>query len=131
MQINFAHDKDPLFVRKVVNDRMSAVNNLIAELHNQFGYSVQDIQQGIAARVAGVDGEALDIKKWLDNVDTIPKWALRGAASWIIELWMAERDVCEPTELLRVDKKYTGLLKSFSMGEIIALRNDIIQHKRG
>jgi len=110
---------------------MSADNNLIAELHDRFGYSVQDIQQGIAARVNGVDAEALDVKNWLDNVNTIPKWALHGAASWIIELWMAERDACEPTELLKVDKKYTALLKRFSMAEIIALRNDIIQRKRG
>ena len=108
---------------------MSNANNLIAELHTKFGFSFHDIQQGIAARVAGVDAEALDIKKWLDNVDTIPKWASRGAASWIIELWMAARDSCKPTELLQVDKKYTGLLKSFSMADIIAMRNEIMLHK--
>jgi hypothetical protein len=109
---------------------MSAANNLIAELHDKFGFSFQDIQQGIASRVAGVDAEALDINKWLDNADTIPKWASRGAASWIIELWMQERDACEPTKLLQVDKKYTGLLKNFSMADIIALRNEIIQQRR-
>jgi hypothetical protein len=109
---------------------MIAVINLIAELHNRFGYAVADIQQGIAARVAGVDADALDVRKWLDNVDIIPKWASRGAAHWIIELWMAERDACKPDELLRVDKKYTGLLKNFSMAEIITLRNEIMQQKR-
>ena len=108
---------------------MSNAINLIVELHMKFGFSMQEIQQGIAVRVAGVDAEALDIKKWLDKVDTIPKWASRGAASWIIELWMAERDVCKPTELLQVDKKYTGLLKSFSMADIIAMRNEIVQKK--
>jgi hypothetical protein len=120
-----------MVVRKVVNERMSATNNLIAELHSRFGFSLQDIQRGIAARVNGVDAEALDIKKWLDNVDIIPKWASRGAASWIIELWMGERDACEPTELLQVDKKYTAMLKNFSMADIIALRNDIINSKQG
>jgi hypothetical protein len=109
---------------------MIAVINLIAELHNRFGYTVADIQQGIAARVAGVDADALDVRKWLDNVDIIPKWASRGAAHRIIELWMTERDACKPDELLQVDKKYTGLLKNFSMAEIITLRNEIMQQKR-
>jgi hypothetical protein len=105
--------------------------NLINVLNSRFGYSLLEIQQGIAARVDGVDAEALDIKKWMDNVDTIPKWANRGAARWIIELWMTERDTCEPGELLVVDKKYTALLKNFSMADIIAMRNEIIQHKSG
>lgn len=109
---------------------MSADNNLIAELHNRFGFTIGDIQQGIAARVIGVDAEVLDVRRWMDKVDTIPKWASRGAASWIIELWMADRDACKPTELLQVDKKYTGLLKDFSMAEIITLRNEIIQRQQ-
>ena len=107
----------------------STDHNLIAQLNQCLGFSLQEIQQGIAQRVAGVDAEVLDVKKWLDNVNTIPKWANRGAARWIIELWMAERDACEPAELLRVDKKYTGMLKHFSMADIIAMRNEIIQHK--
>ena len=106
-------------------------HNLIAELNGRFGYSLQEIQRGIAERVDGVDADVLDINKWLDNADKIPRWADRGAARWIIELWMAERDACEPTELLRVDKAYTGLLKKFSMAEIIAMRNEIIQSKSG
>jgi hypothetical protein len=109
----------------------STDQNLIRELNNRFGYSWQEIQQGIAARVEGVDAEGLDIKKWMDNVNTIPKWANRGAARWIIELWMVERDTCEPAELLTVDKKYTGLLKHFKMADIIAMRNEIILQKSG
>ena len=111
--------------------QQSAQYNLIAELNARFGFSLHDIQQGIAARVDGVDADVLDVKKWLDNVDKIPSWARKGAALWVIELWMAERDACEPTELLMVDKKYTGLLKQFSMGEIIAMRNEIIRRKTG
>lgn len=102
-----------------------AVHNLIAELNQTFGFSLLEIQQGIARRVAGVDAEVLDISKWMNKVDTIPRWANRGAACWIIELWMAERDACEPTKLLQVDKKYTGLLRNFSMADIIAMRNEI------
>ncbi|WP_455210386.1 hypothetical protein [Kaarinaea lacus] len=109
----------------------STHHNLIAELNTRFGFSLQDIQLGIADRVEGVDADVLDVKKWLDNVDTIPSWANRGAAHWIIELWMSERDACEPNELLVVDKKYTRLLKHFSMGEIIAMRNEIIRRKSG
>ena len=103
--------------------------NLISELHIRFGISLQDIQCGIAARVVGVDAEGIDIRKWLDNVDIQPGWARRGAARWIIELWMAERDTCGPTELLEVDKKYTALLKSFSMADIIAMRNEVVNKK--
>jgi hypothetical protein len=106
-------------------------HNLIAELNMRFGYSLQQIQQGIAERVDGVDADVLDVNKWLNNVDTIPKWANRGAARWIIELWMAERDACEPTELLQVDKKYTAMLKNFSMADIIAMRNEMMQRKSG
>jgi hypothetical protein len=117
--------------KQVAVNRKSTEQNLITELHTRFGFSLQQIQQGIAARVEGVDADVLDINKWIDNVDTIPKWANRGAARWIIELWMAERDTCEPTELLTVDKKYTSLLKHFNMADIIAMRNEIIQQKSG
>ena len=109
----------------------NSFHNLIAELHTRFGISLQDIQHGIAARVAGVDAEGIDIKKWVDNVDTQPGWARRAAARWIIELWMAERDTCGPTELLGVDKKYTALLKNFSMTDIIAMRNEVVNKKLG
>jgi hypothetical protein len=106
-------------------------HNLIAELNMRFGYSLQQIRQGIAERVDGVDADVLDVNKWLNNVDTIPRWANRGAARWIIELWMTERDACEPAELLQVDKKYTGMLKNFSMADIIAMRNEMMQRKSG
>ena len=86
-------------------------HNLIAELNMRFGYSLQQIRQGIAERVDGVDADVLDVNKWLNNVDTIPRWANRGAARWIIELWMTERDACEPCDG-EVDEGHGAVLRT-------------------
>lgn len=110
-------------------NQSSTLSNLLAELNATFGFSVKQIQAAIAARVDGVDSDLLDIEKWIDETDVIPAWANRAAAKWIIELWMIDRDACDPTELLKVDKKYTRLLKNFSMAEIIAMRNEINKAK--
>jgi hypothetical protein len=40
-------------------------------------------------------------------------------------LWLSERDACDAKELLKVDEKYTRLLRDFSMSDIIAMRNEI------
>lgn len=110
-------------------NQSSALNNLLAELNATFGFSVRQIQAAIAARADVVDDELLNVEKWLKDVDEVPAWANRAAARWVIELWMIDRDTCDPTELLKVDKKYTRLLKSFTMAEIIAMRNEINRTK--
>lgn len=110
-------------------NQSSALNNMLAELNTKFGFSVDQIQAAIAARADGVDSDLLDIKKWIGDSTDIPAWVNRAAAKWVIELWMIDRDTCDPTELLKVDKKYTRLLKNFSMAEIIAMRNEINKAK--
>ncbi|WP_455205640.1 hypothetical protein [Kaarinaea lacus] len=101
------------------------MNSLLTELNSTFGFTAEQIKRGIACRVDGVDAEALDINKWIQSDGSMPSWAKRAAASWVIELWMNERDACEPTELLKVDNRYSRILKDFSMADIIAMRNSI------
>lgn len=101
------------------------MNSLLTELHSTFGFTFEEIKQGIACRVDGVDADVLDIDKWIYSAERMPSWAKRAAASWIIELWMKDRDACEPTELLKVDNRYSRILKDFSMADIIAMRNSI------
>jgi hypothetical protein len=71
--------------------------------------------------------DAREISIWITDVESVPSWANRAAALWIIEFWMNERDTCEAEGLLRVDEKYTRLLRDFSMGDIITMRSQLAQ----
>jgi hypothetical protein len=99
--------------------------NLIHVLSTEFNKSEEEIRNGIAARVEGVDADLLDVNGWRTGNANVPKWARLAAARWIIELWLQERDACTASNLLKVDKRFTRLLSGFSMGEIISMRNDI------
>lgn len=99
--------------------------NLITVLNNSFGLSLDQIEQGIVLRANKVYADTYFIEDWLQDESLIPKWANRAAASWVIEMWMSERDSCDATGLLKVDKKYTRLLRDFSLSDIIAMRNEL------
>lgn len=103
------------------------MHNLICELGSTFGYTNDQIKNGIAQRNEGVDAIALNVEQWKHNDAAIPRWANRAAARWVIEIWMKERDSCDAAELLAVDKRFTRILSDFSMGEIISMRNEISQ----
>lgn len=103
------------------------MNRLLQELNVEMGLSLEEISDAIAARLGtGADQLQQDqlqqIGQWLNGSKQIPDWANKAAALWVIELWMGERDVCHPGQLLAVDKKYTRLLRSYSMAEIVSFR---------
>lgn len=100
--------------------------NLIHVLHNTFGIPKQDIGAGIEQRAAQ-QVDAREIECWLEEQTQLADWVHRAAALWIIELWMNERDACEAERLLKVDEKYTRFLRDYNMGQIINMRNAIIQ----
>lgn len=100
--------------------------NLVHVLHHSFGVPKHNIGDGIEQR-CGQQVDAREIELWLDEQSQLPDWVHRAAALWIIELWMNERDTCEAGSLLKVDEKYTRLLRDYNMGQIIAMRNAIIQ----
>lgn len=100
--------------------------NLIYVLHHSFAIPKHHIGSGIEQR-AGQQVDAREIDFWIKESAELPEWAHQAAALWIIELWMQERDACEAQQLLKVDEKYTRLLRDYNMGQIIAMRNAIIQ----
>lgn len=99
--------------------------NLLTVLNHSFGLSVEQIEQGIVLRANRVYADTYLIEDWFKDESLIPKWAKRAAASWLIELWLSERDACDASELLKVDEKYTRLLRDFSLSDIIAMRNEL------
>lgn len=99
--------------------------NLITVLNNSFGLSLDQIEQGIVLRANKIYADTYFINDWLKDESMIPDWASRAAASWLIEMWLAERDGCDATTLLKVDEKYTRLLRDFSLSDIIAMRNEL------
>ena len=99
--------------------------NLITILNNSFGLSIDQIEQGIVLRANKIYADTYFIQEWLKDESMVPDWANRAAASWLIEMWMQERDGCDAASLLKVDEKYTRLLRDFSLSDIIAMRNEL------
>lgn len=99
--------------------------SILQELKKEVGLSLDEIGNGLATRANTDFKQMKDLPDWLKNPDRIPSWVSRAAALWIVELWLNERDTCGPQRLLSIDKKYTHLLRSFSMGEIIGFRNQL------
>jgi hypothetical protein len=99
--------------------------NLLTVLNSSFGLSLEQIEQGIVLRANKVYADTYFIEDWLRDEKLIPKWASRAAASWVVEMWLSERDGCASSELLRVDEKYTRLLRDFSLSDIIAMRSEL------
>lgn len=99
--------------------------NILQELKNAVGLSLDEIGHGIATR-ANIDiRQVKDIGGWIENTHRTPRWVSRAAALWIVELWLKERDTCALQSLLSVDKKYTHLLRNFTLAEIIEFRNQL------
>ena len=99
--------------------------NLITVLNNSFDMSLDQIEQGIVLRANKIYADTYFIHDWIKDESLIPGWANRAAASWLIEMWLSERDGCDASSLLKVDEKYTRLLRDFSLSDIIAMRNEL------
>jgi hypothetical protein len=107
-------------------------NNLVHELNATMGLSLAEIGQGLEARALAQQtqaqqADARELSLWTRPDAELPDWVRRAAALWVIEFWLNERDSCGADQLLKVDEKYTRLLRGFSMGEIIAMRNQLMQ----
>lgn len=104
--------------------------NLIHELNINMGLSVTEIGDGLEMRALRQLGhahqaDARELLLWIRPDAELPDWVRHAAALWVIEFWLNERDNCGAEQLLQVDAKYTRLLRDFSMGEIIAMRNQL------
>lgn len=100
--------------------------NLLRTLLETTGLPLDKIEQGLILRANKIYADTHFIADWVDDESLIPDWANRAAASWVIELWMLERDAVESSQLLKVDEKYTRMLKDFSLSDIIAMRNELM-----
>ena len=104
--------------------------NLVSVLHQTMGVSLNELGHGLGQRSPGCRVDIKELEVWADSAEPvadIPAWTHRAAAVWVIEYWMNERDACRAEGLLKVDEKYTRLLKDFSMGEIIAMRSSVVE----
>lgn len=104
--------------------------NLLHILNSTFAIPIEQLKDGIVRRADRAYADTHRLTEWLTEQAPVPSWAQRAAATWIIELWMQERDGCEATQLLTVDGKYTRLLRDFSMADIIAIRHSLRQAMR-
>lgn len=100
--------------------------NILRTLQETTGLTLEKIEQGLVLRANKIYADTHFIRDWLEDESLIPDWANRAAASWVIELWMLERDAVESSQLLKVDEKYTRMLKDFSLSDIIAMRNELM-----
>jgi len=100
-------------------------NNVFLELQTSIGLSFEQIQQGIMKRTDTEAGSFDNLQYWMSGLSSAPIWANKAAALWVIELWMQDRDGCQADGLLAVDKKYSRMLRGFSMAEIISMRRQL------
>lgn len=100
--------------------------NIIKEIKLGLSLTDEELKQGIIGHTPGSTDLDIDISCWLEDDETVPKWATKAATVWVIELWMADRDACEPSQLLQVDKTYTRMLRGYSMAEVISFRNALV-----
>ena len=103
------------------------MKNLIHELIVSMELPYVEVGEGITRRAAPFRPRFNDIRQWAEESASVPDWANRAAALWLLEFWMNERDACEADGLLKVDEKYTRLLRDYSMGEIIEMRNQLVR----
>ena len=123
--------------------------NIVRDIRDKLGLDTEQIKQGILQHCPGgasanasyqprrqtvsqapTDHPNLVIDHWFLDSDQIPKWAKQAAARWVLEMWQEERDACTPSMLLSVDKKFTYILRGYSMAEIIALRNTLERNRQ-
>lgn len=117
---------------------MESSVNILCDLRDKLGFDPNSIKEGLLRYTPGRseggnesnDVPKMDITIWLDPQVELPKWVTQAATRWVLEMWMDERDACSPGELLAVDKKFTHILRNYSMAEIIAFRNTLERNKQ-
>ncbi len=103
------------------------MTNLIESLQHTLGLSSEQISAALLRHDRTQSVSEAQVVQWLSNTAVLPNGVKRAAALVVIEQWLDARDNCGPAELLAVDKKYTRLLRDFSMAEIIALRKQLVR----
>lgn len=123
--------------------------NIVRDIRDTLGLDVEQIKLGILQHCPGSASANASFEKkdqsvsqaaavnpnlvidhWFLDSEQIPKWAKQAAARWVLEMWQEERDACTPSMLLSVDKKFTYILRGYSMAEIIALRNTLERNRQ-
>lgn len=104
--------------------------NILCDVRDTLGYDEVTIKDGILRHTPGSEDVSMDISIWMDESAILPKWVTQAATRWVLEMWMDERDVCAPGALLDIDKKFTHILRGYSMAEIIAFRNSLQRSKQ-
>jgi len=104
--------------------------NILCDVRDTLGYDSEAIADGILKYTPGSENVSVDISIWMDDKAVLPKWVVQAATRWVLEMWMDERDACAAGALLAIDKKFTHILRGYSMAEIIAFRNSLQRSKQ-
>jgi len=104
--------------------------NILCDVRDRLGYDANKITDGILRYTPGSENINIDISIWMEENAVLPKWVRQAATRWILDMWMNERDACAPGALLDIDKKFTYILRGYSMAEIIAFRNSLQRSKQ-
>ena len=106
------------------------MTKLIESLHQTLGLSTTQISEALSRHNNAQQISPEIVSQWLAGDEAMPDRLNHAAALVIIECWMETRDSCDPTELLAVDKKFTRMLRDFSMAEIINLRRQLFAEQQ-
>lgn len=68
------------------------------------------------------------LRAWDTGNIAMPEWVERSCAEWIVELWQRERATCDARQLLGIDQKYTGLLRDYSVADLMAVLRRVTPH---
>ena len=104
--------------------------NILCDVRDTLGLEPSQIRDGILQYTPGSENANIDISIWMTDSIVLPKWVTQAATRWVLDMWMEERDACAPGALLDIDKKFTHILRAYSMAEIIAFRNSFQRSKQ-
>jgi len=104
--------------------------NILCDVRDTLGYDAKAITDAILKYTPGSENVNIDVAIWLADNAVLPKWVVQAATRWVLDMWMDARDACAAGALLEIDKKYTHILRGYSMAEIISFRNGLQRSKQ-
>jgi hypothetical protein len=95
--------------------------SIIESLRRCTGLADAQLCSALAARARSDVPTVILLQAWDAGDIAMPAWVERGCAEWIVELWRSERAACDARELLAIDRKFSRLLRDYSVMELMAV----------
>lgn len=101
--------------------RMSSEPSLIESLRRCTGLADAQLCIALAQRARCTAPTAHLLHAWNAGDIAMPEWVERYCTEWVLELWRDERATCTAHELLQVDRKYSVVLRHYSVADLLAI----------